>query len=160
MANEYITMAVTAILAGGIACFLLSVFFSGKTKVASTILGYSIISVGLLLLISKTQMVDKPQLDALFYTCYPLWLMLLVSGLMLSLNLNYTDIISNNLVPDNYFHYSNTIVFLLLIQFYFLLKNPETTSGTKISIAGLALLQLLIIGFILYVILKYFTTDG
>jgi len=160
MANEYITIAVNAILAGGIACFLLSGFFSGKTRVGSTILGYSIISVGLLLLISKSQMVDKPQLDALFYTCYPLWLMLLVSGLMLSLNLNYTDIISNNLVPDNYFHYSNTIVCLLFLQFYFLLKSPEPTSGTKMSIAGLALLQLLIIGFILYVILKYFTTDG
>ena len=160
MANDYLTMAVNAILAGGISCFLLSGLFSGKTRVGATILGYSIISVGLLLLIIKTQIGEKTQLDALLYMCYPLWLMLIVAGSMITLNLNHTDIISNDVVPPNYFHYSNTIAGLLLIQFYLLLKSPETTSMTKMSIAGLALLQLLIIGFILYVILKYYTTDG
>ena len=160
MANEYFTIAANAILAGGIACFLVTAMFSGKTRVGGTILGYSIISVALLLLIVKTQMGDKTQLDALLYACYPLWLMLVVSGSMITLNLNHTDTLSNDLVPPNYFHYSNTVLGLLLIQFYLLLKNPETTSITKMSISGLALLQLLIIGFILYVILKYYTTDG
>jgi hypothetical protein len=160
MANDYLTMATNAILAGGIACFLLTAMFSGKTRVGGTVLGYSIISVGLLLLIMKTQLGEKTQLDSLLYMCYPLWLMLVVTGSMITLNLNHTDIISNDVVPPNYFHYSNTILGLLLIQFYLLLKNPETTSVTKMSISGLALLQLLIIGFILYVILKYYTTDG
>ena len=160
MANEYLTMTVNAILAGGIACFLLTGLFSGKTRVGGTILGYSIISVGLLLLIIKSQIGNNTQLDSLLYICYPLWLMLIVSGSMITLNLNHTDTISNDTVPPNYFHYSNTIIGLLLIQFYLLLKNPETTSMTKMSISGLALLQLLIIGFILYVILKYYTTDG
>ena len=162
MANDYLIMVANAILAGGIPCFFLSAMFSGKTRVVATIVGYSIISVGVLLLIIKTQIGgDKPQLDALLYMCYPLWLMLVVAGSMITLNLNHTDIISNDVVPPNYFHYSNTIAGLLLIQFYFLLKSPETaTSVTKMSIAGLALLQLLIICFILYVILKYYTTDG
>jgi hypothetical protein len=160
MANDYLTMTVNAFLAGGIACFLLTSLFSGKTRVGGTVLGYSIVSAGLLLLIIKTQMGEKPQIDALIYVCYPLWLMLVVSGSMITLNLNHTDVISNEGVPPNYFHYSNTVVGLLLVQFYLLLKAPETTSMTKISIAGLALLQLLIIGFILYVILKYYTTDG
>jgi len=160
MANDYLIMVANAILAGGISCFFLSGIFSGKTRVVATILGYSIISVGLLLLIIKTQIGDKPQLGSLLYMCYPLWLMLVVAGSMITLNLNHTDIISNDVVPPNYFHYSNTIAGLLLIQFYLLLKSPETTSMTKMSIAGLALLQLLIIGFILYVILKYYTTDG
>lgn len=159
-ANDYLKMAVNAILAGGIVSFFLAGMFSGKTKVGATVLGYSMVSVGLLLLIIKTQVGDKTQIDSLLYGCYPLWLMLVVCGSMITLNLNHTDIISNDVVSPNYFQYSNTVAGLLLIQFYFLLRNPELTQLTKVFIAGLALMQLLVIGFILYVILKYYTTDG
>jgi len=160
MAINTTIITVYAFLAGGIACFLILGSFSGKTKWVGTVLGYSMISTAILMLIISTQLGDNSKTSELLYKCYPLWLMLMVSGSMLKLNISYTDVIKKNNVPPNYFHYNNTIVCLLFLQFYLLLKNPEPTPTTNISVAGLALLQLLIVGFVLYVILRYYTTDG
>jgi len=131
----------------------------GKINVYSTIVGHSVLVCALIMaIISKSDTYSSPTFKNIFIGSLPSLLMLLVPGAMIFLTVNYTKLIKEGLIAANYQSFNRTILFLLFIQLV-LIQKPET-SLTQISISILALLQLIIIVFILYVILHYYTTDG
>jgi len=84
----------------------------------------------------------------------------------LYLMIYYKSSIENNLVSNSYYTFTNITIFLIIIQTLLVYKNIEKIEITK-RISGIlnSLLYLLsTIGFIttivVYVILKYYTTDG
>jgi len=159
--NNFPTSSVLNGLLFGAAITLTFAAFSsfGKINIYSTIVGHSVLVCAIIMaIINKSGAYVNPTFKSVFIGCFPLLLMLLVPGIMIFLTVNYTKLIKEGLVAANYQSFNRTILFLLFIQLVLLQK--QETSLTQLSISILALLQLIIIGFILYVILHYYTTDG
>ena len=159
--NNFPTSSVLNGLMFGAAITLTFAAFSsfGKINVYSTIVGHSVLVCALIMaIIAKSDSYSSPTFKNIFIGSLPLLMMLLVPGAMILLTVNYTKLIREGLIAANYQSFNRTILFLLFIQLVLLQK--QETSITQLSISILALLQLIIIGFILYVILHYYTTDG
>ena len=147
----------------GIIMLLISFFTSGNATARATTVGYSAIGLGLLLIIGDTQ-TTTPNIYKLFVDCLPLWVMLFIVGFILFMTIKYYDIISESRVSTSYFTFSNIIVILFLAQLYILNKsNFELNGGLDMGMLGIlsiGVIQIIICLLVLYVILRYYTTDG
>jgi hypothetical protein len=166
-----------ALIIGSVVSFLISFFSSGKTAYGSLLSGYSTLTLGvmLILVILITKVLEITKNDSaiqimlsILITLGPFLLMLAVIGFILYLILFYKEPILENRVSHNYYTFSNITVVLLLIQVYIIYQNITTKEfdiSGKISKITSSLIYLIgvftsISAMILYIVLKYFRTDG
>jgi hypothetical protein len=146
----------------GMIMLLISFFTSGSATARATTVGYSAIGLGLMLIIGDTQ-TTTPNIYRLFVDCLPLWIMLFIIGFILFMTIKYFTIISESRVSTSYFTFSNIIIILFLAQLYILNKNNFELNGFDMGMLGilsLGVIQIIVCLLVLYVILRYYTTDG
>jgi hypothetical protein len=166
-----------ALIIGSVVSFLISFFSTGKMSYNSLISGYSTLTLGIMLiltiLISKILEITKndttsQMLITILISLGPFLLMLTVIGFILYLIIFYKTPILDNHVSQSYYTFSNITIILLLIQIYIVYKNITTkefdVSG-KISKVTSSLIYLIgvlssLSAMIIYIVLKYFRTDG
>ena len=166
---------------------LVKIFFgnaSGELATAS-ITGYSFSLFALFgLMISGFALAYREQLVGsikdflieLYKNSFPTILISIILGILIYENITFYNIINEGKVADEFYQFSGVSSFLVLIQigitlYYFLDKieglQDKQNNGIFNAIANqliyilaiLAILNLFIVG-LLYVILKYFSTDG
>ena len=174
MAEWYSTVYKAFIIASTIS-FIISLFTSGNTAFGSLVTAYSIIGLGimmiLLLLIQNILTLTEGQ--SFFKVIYeilissgPLFLLLLIVGFMMYIILNYKSLIISGHVSSSYHSFLNTTTILILLQIYIIYSSINTpTPFKKISKITSGMLYLLAIltsacSLVIFSILKYFTTDG
>jgi hypothetical protein len=176
MSDWYASIYKGFILAG-IISFIIGFFTQGDVSLGSYIAGYSVIILGIMVLIvllfsnilKFTQGQKSFQiLYKILFSTGPFLLMLGVIGFVLYLMITYKDNIIHNRISNGYHTFSNITIILLLIQLYIVYTNiseqsfQETGNMSKVTSSIIYLLGVLtsITSIILFTILKYFTTDG
>ena len=167
-----------ALIISSVVSFLISIFSQGKTSYNSLISGYSSLTLGLMMIltivITKIMEVNsgfttKELLITIFMSLGPFLLMMSIIGFILYLIIVYKDPILDNHVSKSYHTFSNITIVLLLIQIFIvyskILDTKEFEESGKISKILSSLLYLLGVlslysTMIIYIILKYFRTDG
>jgi hypothetical protein len=166
-----------ALIIASVVSFLISFFSTGNMSYNSLISGYSTLTLGIMLiltiLISKILEITKNDpVSQMFITILvslgPFLLMLAVIGFILYLIIFYKTPILENHVSQSYYTFSNITIILLLIQIYIVYKNINTKEfdiSGKISKVTSSLIYLIGVltsfsAMIIYIILKYFRTDG
>lgn len=144
-------------------CFIISMFSSsGNATFNANITGYSLMSVALCLLLIELFRYK------LVMTIIPIAITLLMIGLILYSMIMYKSLIINKEVSSSYETYSFVGVSLVLIQsliIYFQLDSKQFLQTHKISPFFYSLLYLIDVflfacALIIFVILKYYTTEG
>ena len=167
-----------ALIISSVVSFLISIFSEGKTSYNSLISGYSSLTLGLMMIltivITKIMEVNsgsttKELLLTILMSLGPFLLMMSIIGFILYLIIVYKDPILENHVSKSYHTFSNITIVLLLIQIFIvyskILDTKEFEESGKISKILSSLLYLLGVlslysTMIIYIILKYFITDG
>lgn len=166
-----------ALIIASVIGFLISFFSQGTVSYGSMLAGYSILVLGIsmILLILFTQILKVTQNDSAFQiistilmTSGPFLLMLGIIGFVLYLLIKYKDPINDNHISQSYHTFSNITIILLLIQIYMVYTNIATkefeVSGkmSKVTSSLIYLLGVLtgMCSMIMYIILKFFRTDG
>jgi hypothetical protein len=166
-----------ALIIASVVSFLISFFSTGNMSYNSLISGYSTLTLGIMLiltiLISKILEITKNDpASQMFITILvslgPFLLMLAVIGFILYLIIFYKTPILENHVSQSYYTFSNITIILLLIQIYIVYKNINTKEfdiSGKISKVTSSLIYLIgvlssLSAMIIYIVLKYFRTDG
>ena len=176
MSDWYSSIYKSFIMAS-IITFLISFFSTGNISFGSSLAGYSILILGIMmiLIILFQNILKSNQDQKLLYLIYlllvntgPFLLILGVIGFILYLIIYYKNIIIDNHVSKSYYTFSNMNIVLLLIQLYIVYTNVSTksfeSSGklSKVTTSIITLLGILTLmsSLILFTILKYYTTDG
>lgn len=163
-----------ALMYSSMIAFILGFFSDSKTSLGSYIAGYSVLllAVLLLLIILFTNVLKETQnsssmnvLYAIITTSGPFILMLSVIAFILYLLIKYNSNIIDGKVAPGYNSFSNIIVILLLLQIYFVNENINNDSSGRLSKVTSSIIYLIgticaICSIILYIILKYYSTDG
>jgi lysylphosphatidylglycerol synthetase-like protein (DUF2156 family) len=166
-----------ALIMASVIGFLISFFSQGTISYGSMLAGYSVLVLGIMmiLLILFTQILKVTQNDSafqiiwtIFMTSGPFLLMLSIIGFVLYLLIKYKDPINDNHISHSYHTFSNITIILLLLQIYMVYTNIATkefeVSGkmSKVTSSIIYLLGVLtgICSMIMYIILKFFRTDG
>lgn len=108
----------------------------------------------------------------IFSTSLASILMIAVTALLLVVNIKYYDPISNHEVPDTFYQFENVSIILLIVKLYFYkllinsyvdgvqtLESKKNKLYSNLVIYVFSLLNLVSVA-IMYIILKYFMTDG
>ena len=118
-------------------------------------------------------------INVILKNAMPLIVTVIVVALILTLNIVYYKQLNSGSVADEYYQFSNMSSFFMLLQFVIIIKylidilmgqqkkDEGKSSGVMNALAGelssfiwvLSIINISIVG-ILYVILKYFSTDG
>lgn len=118
-------------------------------------------------------------INVILKNAMPLIVTVIVVALILTLNIIYYAQLNNGSVADEYYQFSNMSSFFMLLQFVIIIKylidllmgqqkkDEGKSVGVMNALAGelssfiwvLSIINISIVG-ILYVILKYFSTDG
>jgi hypothetical protein len=176
MANWYSSVYKGFIFAG-LVSFIVGFFTQGINSINSYIAGYSILilAIAMMLIIIFNNILKITEggsilqiLTAIFLSSGPFLLMLAVISMMLYLIVKYKDIIIDNHVSSGYYSFSNITALLIFVQLYILYSNVFTESfqnNGKIAKVTSSLLYLLGVLSsmslaVVYIILKYYTTDG
>ena len=174
MADFYSSVYKSLIIAGIIA-FIIGFFTAGTTSYAAYISGYSVLILGILMIltmsfnkiISNTKSTFENLYAALSITG-PFILMLAIISFIMYLMITYKDNIISQRVSTGYYSFSNIAIILMLLQLYFVYtsittkKYEDNNRISKVTTGFLYLLGVLqgICSINLFIILKYFTTDG
>lgn len=157
--------------------FVIGFFSEGKVSLGSYIAGYSVLILGIMMILlilfnSIMKTTDGLPITQILYiilmTSGPFILMLGVISFILYLMIKYKPIILEEHVAHGYHSFSNINIILILIQLYIVYTNiatenfEKTGKISKVTSSMVYLLGVLsaISSIILYTILKYFTTDG
>ena len=176
MSTWYSSVYKALILASVIA-FAIGFFSQGNVSLGATLAGYSVLILAvmmiLIILFKNILNITNGQssfqvLLTMITTTGPFLLMLGVIGFILYLIINYKSIIIANHVSQSYYTFSNIAVILFLIQIYLVYTNIDSekfaTTGkmSKVTSSLIYLVGLLSLtcSFILFTVLKYYTTDG
>jgi hypothetical protein len=163
-----------------IACiwiFLFSFGFTGETKFNCMITGYSLLIITILLIMIvilynvSINIQNASMMSALFNILIntgPYILMLFTLCVIVYIQITYKNEIISGHISQGYTSFSNIALVLFMVQVYILYSNMnspnyQTTGKLPRVISGLIyFLDILeiITASILFVILKYFTTDG
>jgi hypothetical protein len=158
-----------------IVSFLLAYFTEKEVSLLAYIIGYSLLSLAimmiLIILISNLKTDGLTTLQTLYnilLTCGPFILMLFVIVFIIYLMGSYSKIIIDQHISNNYYSFSNILISLLLLQIYVVYTNistekfEKTGKISKVTSSIICLLGILtfICSVIIFTILKYFTTDG
>lgn len=176
MSSWYSSIYKACILASLIS-FIIGFFSQPQISLGAYLAGYSILIFGIMMILitlfnnvlkTSANGSNSQLLYTIFMTSGPFILMLGVIAFVLYLLITYYNKISEGQVASGYISFSNVIVMLLLLQVYLVYKNIDNesfeSSGkiSKVTSSILYLLGLLttICSINLYIILKYYTTDG
>ena len=176
MANWYPSVYKACILASTIS-FIIGFFAEAKISLGAYLAGYSVLIFGILMIliilfksILKTNG-NSSTIQILYnilMTSGPFILILGVISFVLYLLITYYNRIVEGNISSGYNSFSNIIVMLLLLQVYLVYTNIDNesfeTTGriSKVTSSMIYLLGVLttICSINLYIILKYYTTDG
>lgn len=146
--------------------FVIFFFTSGSISYGSVITGYTILIIGLLMLLlqlfeKSLEILGNQNIFRLIYSLIylngSLFLLLGYIGMILYLIIMNKSRIESKHVSNSFFMFHNIFVILIFIQTYLIYLQPN-----KLQQAILYLFNVitLIITAIIYTILTYFTTDG
>jgi hypothetical protein len=175
--KDWYSTVYKALIMTSVIAFIISVFSSGDVSLGSLLTGYSVLILGvmMILLILLNRILPVIQGLSSFQIIYtilvttgPFLLMLGVIGFIMYLIINYKNIIIGEHVSKSYHTFSNIAVILFLIQIYIVYTNISTDkfeSTGRLSTVTSSLIYLFgvlttMTSLILFTILKYFTTDG
>jgi hypothetical protein len=160
--NEWYSSVFKGCMISSIVAFIISLFTSGKTSYGAELSGYSmnILAILLILLI----LFQKKAITASM--CFVL--LLAIIGFIMYSIIIYKDNIINDRVPSYLKTYTSVSVMLIMLQTYLIYASifnstfEKTNTIPPINMALLGLLGVFTFAcsLIIFVILKYFTTDG
>jgi type III secretory pathway component EscS len=176
MANWYASVYKGFIVAG-LVSFIVGFFTQGITSLNSYIAGYSILilAIAMMLIIIFNNILKVTEasstlqtISSILISSGPFLLMLAVISLVLYLIVKYKSNIIENHVSSGYYSFSNITALLIFIQLYVIYTNiftdkfQNTGKIEKVTSSIIYLLGVLssMTVAILYIILKYYTTDG
>jgi hypothetical protein len=157
--------------------FLFSFGFTGQTKFSATLAGYSllIISISLIIIVllynvakNNSSISGMGAVFNVFNSGGPFIIMLFIICATLSILITYRNEIIAGTVSTGYNSFSNISIVLFMTQIYLIYSAMEgdsfrTTGKLPRIISGVAYFLDLLEGLctiILFIILKYYTTDG
>jgi hypothetical protein len=169
--KDFYAIIYKAFIITSIVSFIISLFSSGTVSIGSSITGYSLLILGIMMILinSFQKILTIPEnttllkiLYEVFMTTGPLLLLLLIIGFMLYLIINYKSIIETGHVSSGYNSFSTLIIILMLLQTYIIYLSIDNGKINKVTTGLMYLLSILtsICALIVFTILKYFTTDG
>ena len=166
-----------ACIIASIIAFIIGFFSQKQTSLGAYIAGYSVLTFGIMMILiilfnevfKTTERGTTFQIFAsLFITSGPFLLLFGIIAFILYLLITYYTKISEGIVSPSYNSFSNIIIMLLLLQVYLIYSNITTvqfeTTGkiSRVTTSFMYLLSILtyICTATLYIILKYYSTDG
>lgn len=168
MADWY-SIIYKACIYASIVAFLIGFFTSSKVSFGAYIAGYSVLTIGILLLLMLLfvdTLKHSPQAGILSLVVLsgPFWLMLGIVGLMLYCLVRYQSSLVQGHVAPSFYSFSNITVLLLLLQLGIVLSSVQ---GGRLLLSRLNATVMYLLGVLsaissitLFNILKYFSTDG
>jgi hypothetical protein len=180
MENKWYSIIYNSLLIVGIIITLVTVGSYSKGNLTGTIIGYSFIVTGILLMIgyllnninnssaSTSLSISNFSFISSLITVGPFVLLIGIILYMIYLLSYYFNQISSGRVPGGYYTFMNIFIILLIVEFYVFYngmqdKNFKTT-GTIGKVTGMILYLLELISVVtvvtLGIILHYFSTDG
>ena len=175
--GDWLTSVYKAFIYVSAILFLIALNTTGNTTIHATISGYATIAIALLLIMSlilngfnkntKGSSTFQIILNVLI-TIGPFLLILAIIGFLMYLLITYKNIISEGHVSGYYGSFQFLSSVLILVQMYLLydgidsekFKNTGQISKITSSIICLTAVLNFICAMILYITLKYYTTDG
>ena len=176
MENWY-TSVYKGFIVAGLVSFIVGFFTQGSTSLNSYIAGYSILilAIAMMLIIIFNNILKVTEgssilqtLSSILMSSGPFLLMLAVISTILYLIVKYKSNIVENRVSSGYYSFSNISALLIFIQLYMVYTTVFTdkfqTTGRLDKVASsivylLGVLSSMSVA-VLYIILKYYTTDG
>jgi hypothetical protein len=166
-----------ALIITSVISFIIGFFSQGSVSLGAILAGYSVLILAVMLIliiifkniINVTNGQSSSQvLLTMLITTGPFLVMLGVISFILYLIINYKSIIIANHVSQSYYVFSNIAVLLFLAQIYLVYLNIDSerfaTTGkmSKVTSSLIYLVGLLTwtCSLILFIVLKYYTTDG
>jgi hypothetical protein len=176
MADWYASVYKGFIVAGLIS-FIVGIFTQGAVSLNSYIAGYSalILGIALMLMVIFNNVLKVTEGSStmqvfgnILMSSGPFILMLFVISMILYLIVKYKSNIINGHISNGYYSFSNIAAILIFIQLYIVYSNvftdkfQATGKISKVMSSTIYLLGVLsaIAVSIVYIILKYYTTDG
>jgi hypothetical protein len=176
MASWYSSVYKACIYASVIS-FIIGFFSTPQVALAAYIAGYSVLILSIMMILivvfngifkSTSNSSTSQTLYTILMTSGPFILMFSVIGFVLYLLIKYYNRISSGQISSGYNSFNNIIVMLIFLQVYLVYTNIDNDSFemsgkiSKVTSSIIYLLGLLatISSINLYIILKYFTTDG
>ena len=176
MANWYSSVYKGFIVAG-LVSFIVGIFSQGLVSLNSYIAGYSIlilaIAMMLIIIFNNILKVNDGSsalqvLSSILMTSGPFLIILAVISMVLYLIVKYKSNIIDNRVSGGYYSFSNITALLIFVQLYIIYTNvfsdkfQNTGKIDKVTSSLIYLLGVLssMSTAVLYIILKYYTTDG
>ena len=171
--NIYKSLMIASIIS-----FIISILSSGDVSLGAEISGYSLLILSIIMItfivitkyitIFKGQITSISSILSIVFISGPFILIFAIIGFILYCLIYYKNRISNGQVSNDYYIFNLWCIIILLVQTFFLYNNLNTSdfelkgkmSSVSISILYLMSVILSIMSIILYVILKYYQTDG
>ena len=174
MENKWYTIIYNSLLLVGLIIVFFTMGSNTSSNLTGTIIGYSFIVVGVLLLIGfllnnmNTIAGANFSFISSLITVGPFVLMIGILVYMIYLLSYYFSQITAGHISSGYYTFMNIFVVLLMVEFYIFYNNLQDkafkTTGTIGKVPGMVLYLLEIISIVtlitLGIILKYFSTDG
>lgn len=177
MNEDWYSTIYKAFIFSSIIAFIIGFFTQYKTSLGAYITGYSVLILAILmiLVILFMNILKNTVNDSMFQVLYSILIMsgpfifiLGIISFVLYLLITYKDNILKGQIAPGYNSFSNIIIMLLFIQIYIIYNNINTDKFkitgkiSKIASSMIYLVGLLtaICSIILYIILKYYSTDG
>lgn len=175
--NSWYSGVYKAFILSSVISFLISFFTSGINSYGSTLTGYSTLILGVIMILISlfNNILRVTQGNNSFSSFYlmisstgPFLIMLGVLSFLLYLTINYKDLIVDNHVSQSYYTFRTVSIVLFLLQTFMIFSNINSqkfiaTAKLRPDISSLLyFLGVLSIfsTWIIYITLKYYTTDG
>jgi hypothetical protein len=176
MENKWYSIIYNSLLIVGVIIILCTVSSNSASSLTGTIIGYSFIVTGTLLMIgylmnnlnSQAASSSTFSLISALITVGPFVLLLGIIIYMIYLLSYYFKQITDGHVSGGYYTFMNIFIVLLMVEFYIFYNGMQDktfkTTGTVGKVTGMILYLLELISIVtvitLGIILKYFSTDG
>jgi hypothetical protein len=175
--RDWFSKVYEAFIISSIVAFIIAFFTQGQSALGAYISGYCILifAIMMILLVLFNRIMSAHSNETSFQvlihlilTSGPFLIMLAVVVFLFYLVVNYrTKIVEGNISPS-YFSFNNIAIMLLFIQLYSVYKIildekfQNTGRMSKLNASFLMLFSLIIFicSTVIYIILKYYTTDG
>lgn len=160
--NDWYASIFKGFMFASVISFIISLFTSGKTSYGAELAGYSTIILAIFLIL----LILFQNKSLISSSCFIL--LLTVIGFIMYSIITYQDNIINEHVAPYFKTFTSISILLIMIQTYIMYssifndKFEKTNTISKINTYLMYLLSLitLICSLIIFVILKYYTTDG
>jgi hypothetical protein len=174
MENKWYTIIYNSLLLVGLIIIFCTVGSNTASNLTGTIIGYSFIVTGILLLIGyllnnmNTIVGSSFSLLSSLITVGPFVLLIGILVYMIYLLSYYFSQITAGHISNGYYTFMNIFIVLLMVEFYIFYNSMQDkvfkTTGTIGKVTGMILYLLELVSIVtvitLGIILRYFSTDG